>query len=46
MKTTIIRRTALAVPITLPLLPVASYAQGVDPILAAYAEWQAKAITD
>ena len=32
---------ALAVPGSLSLLPVASYAQPADPLLAAYAEWQA-----
>ena len=37
---TITRRTALAVPVTLPLLPVAAFAQPADPVLAAHAEWQ------
>ena len=31
--------TALAVPVTLPLLPVASYAQPGDPAVAAYRKW-------
>ncbi len=38
---TITRRTALAVPVTLPLLPLASYAQPDDPAVAAYQEWRA-----
>ncbi len=37
---TITRRTALAVPVTLPLLPVSAFATPADPLLAAYAEWQ------
>ncbi len=40
MHTTITRRTALAVPVTLPLLPVSAFAAPADPVLAAYAEWQ------
>ncbi len=39
MKTTITRRTALAVPVTLPLLPLASYAQPADPAVAAFHIW-------
>ena len=31
--------TALAVPVTLPRLPVASYAQPADPAVAAYRKW-------
>ena len=42
---TITRRTtlaaALAAPVTLPLLPVASYAQPADPAVAAHREWLA-----
>ncbi len=35
------RRTALAVPVTLPLLPLASYAQpSDDPAVEAYEEWR------
>ncbi len=42
MKTTITRRTALAVPVTLPLLPVSAYATPADdPAVAAYEEWLA-----
>ena len=50
MKTTITRRTAFAVPVTLPLLPMASYAgpnrapahdMPDDPAVAAYREWLA-----
>ncbi len=37
---TITRRTALAVPVTLPLLPVSAFAAPADPVLAAHAEWQ------
>jgi len=38
---TITRRTALAVPVTLPLLPVAAYATTADPAVEAYWEWRA-----
>ena len=38
---TITRRTALAMPVTLPLLPVSAYAAPADPLLAALPEWQA-----
>ncbi len=38
---TLTRRTALAVPVTFPLLPVAAYAAPADPLLAALPEWQA-----
>ncbi len=38
--TTITRRTALAVPVTLPLLPLESYAQPADPIIPVFREWQ------
>ena len=41
MKTTITRRTALAASVTLPLLPVASYATPADPVVIAFAEWKA-----
>ena len=41
MKTTITRRTALAVPVALPLLPVSAFAQPDDPVIATYADWQA-----
>ncbi len=38
---TITRRTALAAPVTLPLLPVPSYAQPADdPAVEAYEEWR------
>ncbi len=38
---TITRRTALAAPVTVPLLPVASYAQPADdPAIEAYEEWR------
>ncbi len=38
---TITRRTALAVPVTLPLLPVSAFAGTADdPVLVAHAEWQ------
>ncbi len=33
---TITRRTALAIPITLPLIPLASYAALADPAIEAY----------
>jgi len=36
--TTITRRTALAASVTLPLLPVASYATPADPAVTAFAE--------
>jgi len=38
---TITRRTALAVPATLPLLPVSAFAQPADPAIAAHREWLA-----
>ena len=38
MKTTITRRTALAVPVTLPLLPVSAFATPADPAVTAFAE--------
>ena len=38
---TITRRTALAASVTLPLLPVASYATPADPAVEAYREWRA-----
>ena len=38
--TTITRRTALAASVTLPLLPVASYATPADPVVTAFAEWK------
>jgi len=38
---TITRRTALAVPVTLPLLPVSAFAQSADSAVAAYREWLA-----
>ncbi len=41
MKTTITRRTALAVPVTLPLLPVAAYATPADPAVETYRTWRA-----
>ncbi len=34
--TTITRRTALAVPVTLPLLPVSAFAAPADPAVEAY----------
>jgi hypothetical protein len=37
---TITRHTALAVPITLPLLPVSAYAGADDPAIEAYEEWR------
>ena len=37
---TITRRTALAASVTLPLLPVASYATPADPAVEAYREWR------
>ena len=39
MKTTITRRAALAASVTLPLLPVASYATPADPAVEAYRTW-------
>ncbi len=36
---TITRRTALAASVSLPLLPVASYATPVDPVIPAYRAW-------
>ncbi len=39
--TTITRRTALAVPVTLPLLPVSAFAAPADPTVAAFREWRA-----
>ncbi len=36
--TTITRRTALAVPVTLPLLPVSALATPADPVVTAFAE--------
>ncbi len=39
--TTITRRTALAVPVTLPLLPVSAYAAPADPAVEAYRVWRA-----
>ena len=38
---TITRRTALAVPVTLPLLPVSAYAKPADPAVEAYRAWRA-----
>ena len=38
---TITRRTALAVPVTLPLLPIAAYATPTDPAVEAYRVWRA-----
>jgi hypothetical protein len=40
---TITRRTALAVPVTLPLLPVAALAMPTenDPVVVAFTEWKA-----
>ena len=35
--TTITRRTALAVPVTLPLLPVSALAMPVNPVVTAFA---------
>ncbi len=37
---TITRRTALAVPVTLPLLPVSAFAQPADPAVEAYRTWR------
>ena len=37
---TITRRTALAVPVTLPLLPVSAYAESTDPAVNLYEEWR------
>ncbi len=37
---TITRRTALAVPVTLPLLPVSAYATPADPAVEAYRTWR------
>ncbi len=36
---TITRRTALAAPVTLPLLPIAAYATPADPAVEAYRVW-------
>ena len=41
MSNTITRRTALAVPVTLPLLPVSAYAAPADPAVEAYRVWRA-----
>ncbi len=38
---TITRRTALAVPVTLPLLPVSAYAAPADPAVRRFREWRA-----
>ena len=38
---TITRRTALAAPVTLPLLPVSAYATPADPAVEAYRVWRA-----
>ena len=38
---TITRRTAIAVPVTLPLLPIAAYATPADPAVEAYRVWRA-----
>ena len=38
---TITRRTALAVPVTLPLLPVSAFATPADPTVAAFRAWRA-----
>ena len=38
---TITRRTALAAPVTLPLLPVSALATPADPVVTAFAEWKA-----
>ncbi len=37
---TITRRTALAVPVTLPLLPVSAFATPADPAVKAYRKWR------
>ncbi len=37
---TITRRTALAVPVTLPLLPVSAFATPADPAVEAYRTWR------
>ncbi len=39
MSTTTTRRAVIAASVTLPLLPVASYAQPGDPAVAAYRKW-------
>ena len=36
---TITRRTALAAPVTLPLLPVSAFAASVDPAVEAFRRW-------
>ena len=41
MQTTITRRAALAASVSLPLLPVASYATPADPAVEAYGVWRA-----
>jgi hypothetical protein len=38
---TITRRTALAAPVTLPLLPVSAFAAPADPAVEAYHAWRA-----
>ncbi len=38
---TITRRTALAASVSLPLLPVASYATPADPVVTSFSEWKA-----
>ncbi len=38
---TITRRVALAVPVTLPLLPVSTFAVPADPAVEAYRTWRA-----
>ncbi len=38
---TITRRTALAVPVTLPLLPVSAFAAPADPAVEAFRAWRA-----
>ena len=40
MSNPITRRTALAVPVTLPLIPLACYAAPADPAVKAYEEWR------
>ena len=39
MTNPITRRTALAVPVTLPLLPLTAYAAPADPVVVAYNVW-------
>ncbi len=39
MSNPITRRTALAMPVTLPLLPVSAYAAPADPAVEAYRAW-------